>query len=358
MQTEIPNMEDDEPDNRRRNEAPVAPEPMLLQDLEQYLEAHGLQERVVGAQSESNMASARKRVREEEEYQESIHRAIFAQEPQSVDQQRLAFLARVKDDTIDVHSATDVLREVPLKPLAEACETVYTLASFRKTFQGGESERLALTLDSFQHSAVHEFVEIVLGRMNAEDVSADCVVECCQIARYMLCPTVLESMVEILVRSVDNANCMSLCQLADQLDLPRLFERSMSQMMQSVTDIQDLEVWTDLTPELRDRILAIENALRSSVRSSGGRLYFSSLNEYLSIFAENVQYYRERLAEAKERQAQVPPTGHAYKDAQAKILKQERRVQTLEFVLKEQKELFASKGEVRHMHVAHIERRP
>jgi hypothetical protein len=199
---------------------------------------------------------------------------------------------------------------------------------------------------------------MVLGDMNSEEVSADCVVDCCEIARFMQCPTVLDQMVEILTRSIDNANCMSLCQLADRLDLPRLFEQSMAKAMDSLGDLQYLEVWNDFNPELKSRIVTMESLMKSSILNNGSRLFFASLDEYLAIFAENVQYYRERLEEAKERQTKAASKGNDWKDAQKKICMQEKRVLTLETVLKEQKEVFAVKGDVCHICASYSNRAP
>lgn len=338
-----------------REERPV-PETMRIQDMQHYLEIHGLQDRVHGSLSERNMTEARQRLQEASTYQEAVHRTFFDEEEQG-NPDRRGFLDSIQqNETIDIPTSTHVIRHVPLKPLAEACDTLLTFALFRQTYQRGEGTRLTFALDSFQHESVVEFVGILLGNMSSEDVSGDCVVDCCEIARYMQCPTVLDQMVGILIRSIDNANCMSLCQLADRLDLPGLFEKSVAQMMGSLGDLQFLDVWTDLNPELQSRIVIIESLMRSSILNTGSRLYFASLTEYLAIFAENVQYYRERLDEARERQSEVQSKGNAWKDAQKKIANQEKRMRTLEIVLKQQKEIFAVKGDACGIRACHPNR--
>jgi hypothetical protein len=94
-----------------------------------------------------------------------------------------------------------------------------------------------------------------------------------------------------------------------------------------------------LTPELRDRIVAIKGAFETSINTQS-RLFFSSLDEYIAIFAERVQYYKERLADAKEQQQRVLPGTRMWLDVDCKIRKQEQRVRTLEIALSEQKKLF------------------
>jgi len=335
------NDEEPQPDDRHR----------LIESYEHFLERHGIADVLYGSQSERNLEERRSKFQEESDYQEDIHRTIFgADQPQEENSERAQFLATIKDEVIDIETSKEVIRDVPLKSMAELCDTLFTLATFKQAHQSEKGKRLSFSLKSFQHEAVVEFVAIMLGDKGPEEVSADHVVECCEIARYMQCERVLEAMVDILMSSIDNANCMALCQLADQLDLPRLFEKSMAQMMQSLGSLQQHELWNDFNPELKSRIVDMEAVMRSSIHNVKNRLYFSSMEEYLSIFAENVEYYRERLAEAKERQAEELPVGHAWTDAQSKIDKQVTRMRTLELVLKEQKELFGrGRQQKRHL---------
>jgi hypothetical protein len=339
-----------------------------IESWDHYLQRHGIEHGDssdnYGFQSKRNLEERRRKLQEESDYQEHVHKAIFgSSQEEENSQERAQFLARLKDESIDIETSREIIKDVPLKSMAESCETLFTLASFQQTYQDDASkqqqqQRLSFSLKSFPHDAVVDFIAIMLGDKLPEEVSSDHVVPCCQIARYMQCERVVEAMVNILLGAIDNANCMSLCQLADQLDLPRLFEKSMAQMMQSVGNLQQHELWDDFNPELKRRIVDMDSVMRASIHSRLNKVYFASMEEYLSIFAENVQYYRERLAEAKERQAEEPPSGHAWADAQAKILKQEARMRTLESVLKDQKEVFGSGRQQWHHSHSHCDRRP
>lgn len=330
---------------------------LAIESLDHFMERHGIVDaEQYGSQSERNLAEERLAVQQELDYQQGIHQSIFGNEAPAeqadddITSKRAQFLGSIRKETIMIKTCKEQIRNVPLQKMAESCETVFALASFQQSHQEEEehAKQLTFSLKSFQHEAVVEFLAIVLEDKKPEEVSADHAVECCEIARYMQCERVLEALVEILMESIDTSNCMSLCLLADRLDLSQLFERSMAQMIQSVGNLQQHELWQDFHPELRKRIMDMEKVMKSSIHSNKNKLYFGSMEEYLSIFCENVQYYRERLAEAKERQAQEPASsaGHArsWEYAQAKIEHQEARLRTLELVLKEQKELFGNHG--------------
>lgn len=317
-----------------------------IESLDHYIERNGIEYVPCGSQSERNLQDERQKLQEESDYQQDIHKSIFGPQDESERDERCSeraqFLAGIRDETIDIETSQQVIRDVPLKSMAESCETLFTLVAFRQSHQSEQEKRLSFSLKSFPHAAVVEFVAIMMGDKRPEEVSADSVVGCCEIASYMQCQHVLESMMNILLQNVNNENAMSLCMLADQLDLPRLFERSLAQMMQSVASLQEQEMWDDFNSELKDRIISLESVMKSSVHCGLHKTAFGSMDEYLSIFAENVQYYRERLAEAKERQLEEPPSGHAWRDAQTKIERQQQRLNTLELVLKDQKELFGN----------------
>ena len=78
---------------------------------------------------------------------------------------------------------------------------------------------------------------------------------------------------------------------------------------------------------------------------------------FLAIFSDNIREQRERLAEAKRRQEKIisdrtrnprgrhrDPYGGSVKDAEIKIERQERRLQTLETFYQEQKLIFSGGG--------------
>lgn len=323
---------------------------MLLQDLNHYVETHGLDaDSSENGLSESNFADAQKRVSDANQYQASVHASIFKHDVAKTDRdcEKLIFLDTLGSETIDVQTDSNVIRGVPLRPLAESCDTIFTLASTRELFRGGSEDhnrQLHFSLESFGSRSVNEFLSLALERREIEDVSCDRVVDCCQIAHYMQCKTVLAAMVDILERSVDSENCLSLCELADRLEFPVLFERSLSYMMESVGNLEDDEhLWGGLSADLKKRIVAIKSAIQSSVHSQRSHLYFGTFKEYLAIFAENVEYHRIRLEDAKIGLKRAG-SGKAYNYAAEKIAKQEQRVRTLEAVMEEQKKIFAGES--------------
>jgi hypothetical protein len=162
--------------------------------------------------------------------------------------------------------------------------------------------------------------------------------------------------VDILIDSVDTANCASLVSLADQLQLFRLFEAALNHMVKTLGNLQDHELWNDLNPELQQCIQTIQRLLlshntRGGIGSSNHNhvhlksVYFSTFTEYLAIFAEQVEYYKERLEEAKREQARHKINGgggKAWEYAQTKIKQHEIRVCTLETAMVEQRKLFGT----------------
>jgi hypothetical protein len=326
------------------------PERLQIQDFDEYLRNNGLGN---GAEqesqpSESNRDAEASVFEEQSRYQASIHEAIFSEgeAEESLEQEkRQKLIDSWSHVLIEVATASCIIPEIPLKPLAESCDTVFALGSTWNHFASSDSsdEKMQLSLEQFHTQSVREFLGLVMGNRRMEEIPADAVVDCCQIAHYLQNSTILEETVAILTHSIDTENCMSICQLADQLNLPTLFESALSYMMKSLGDMETNDAWEDLSGELKERIGIIQKAIQSSIHSQRSRLYFSSLDEYLAIFAETVQYNRERLAEAKESHSQSTSTGHAWMDTQTKIERQERRVRTLEAVMKEQKKLFSKR---------------
>ena len=208
------------------------------------------------------------------------------------------------------------------------------------------------------------------------------VLDCCRIGHYLMAQHIVDTIIhDVLIPSIDTNNCFTLYTLADELNLTSstLLQRTLSHMIQTIGEYtsateEDADTAEDhhhpcdewdhdvYRQELNERLRTMKRALESSVHGhSGGNgsgrphLYFSSMNEYLSIFAERVQYYRERLYEAKECQRQQQEQhlsssssfmirgrviSSSYMDAEKKIQKQEQRVRTLEIAYAEQKALF------------------
>jgi hypothetical protein len=353
-------------------QAAVVHEYPQIQDLDDWLRTNGLPAQSNSSSTTLDRVEERERFLEFERYQTAMHESIFAQEMQQEvlqQQEREKQLRKWQDCKINLLAAHGkVVMNVPLQPMAAACETIFTMASCRRHFQlqqstgggtdtttgcndsssdykeDGKEKNLLFSLDDFTESSIHDFVSVVLDEANVENLTPDAIVDCCQIAHYVQNTSVFDATVEILLASIDTSNCLSLCYLADKLNIPLLFERSVGHLMHSVGSLENGSCWQDFTVELRNRILAIKQAIQSSIHDQRRTLYFSSLDEYIAIFTERCQYYRERLAEAKEQQQQCTDTS-SLKYTQYvhdKIDRQERRVTTLEIALAEQKKLFAS----------------
>lgn len=135
------------------------------------------------------------------------------------------------------------------------------------------------------------------------------------------------------------------------------------------------EIWASLPHELRARVLTMRNVMRSSVIGRGSRasgLFFSDASEFLAIFREAIADQKERLAEATERREEVvcerveewrtmrrrrgqrcaatAAAEHKFvygtdvMYALDKIVKQSRRLETLESFYEEQRLIFREGG--------------
>ena len=322
-------------------------EHLLLNDFQHYLENRGLRNEPVGQESALNVSETKQRLEDEAAHQERVHRVAFEHFGKHDEQHssaKLAFLESFDKSKILLNSATGPV-EAEVFRLSTYCDAVYALASTCDMYKGNSSPVLELSLEQYSQESVQAFVDMACFCKPPQDVSSDSIVECCQIAHYLQCSRVLEPVVDILVDAVDTDNCKSLLELADRLNLPLLFERSLSHMMQSLEETQ--EVWEDLTPELRGRVELMKQAMQSAILAqSSCRLYFSSLDEYLAMFAETLQYNRERLMDAKERQEETREThlvrSRAWEYNQSKVDRQEQRFRRLEHIMKQQKKIFAS----------------
>jgi len=373
---------------------------LRIQDLDTWLRTHGIEAADDARRRPPDLNRQEEEVKFQElsGYQEAVHKAIFLaseKEEEKAEEEKRKIMQSWKMIRIHLFCADrQALRDVPLQPLAESCDAVFALATQWERFSSSSSLSLSsssspvsqvdnddddntkqeensncmhLSLESFPIASVKAFLHLVLldsksnntnndENENKESVESDSkqqqqeasrdyltedtVVDCCQIAHYLQNDTILNQSVEILLQSVDKGNCASLCQLADQLSLPTLFEKSLSKMMDTLQDLESTDAWKELTPELQERVMNIQSAIQSSVHSVDSRLYFSSLDEYIAIFAERVQYYKERLAEANEDQQREIPGTKNWKYAQAKIERQEKRVRTLELAFQQQKKVF------------------
>lgn len=324
----------------------LIPEERRIADINEWIRVNGLRQE---STTTVDQEEERTRFREFAAYEAALHEKFFHDcdhEAKHKEQERTRRIQAWENTTIAIFASDETIRGVRLQPLAASCDTVFALASTWEWFSSSSvvsttSDDMFVSLERFPSVSIRDFLALVNRNTVIRHVPPESVVDCCQIAHYLQNEKILQETVTILLESVDTANCMSICQLADQLHLPQLFERSLSHMMQSLQDIEDKDAWDYLSPELRERIQLIKVALQSSVHSCQSRLYFASLDEYLFIFAERVQYYRERLAEAKEQLAHIEYGTRAWMDTSDKIQRQEYRVRTLEAVLADQKRIFA-----------------
>lgn len=331
----------------------------MLHDLEWYIERNGIRSQYDASNSVVNLGATQDRLNQEREYQQRVHQKVFGKTDQTENDNRQAFLASIdpneylalkvrNQNTND--SPNEPLR-VKLRRMASVCDTIYTQASSRPHFNnnndnnGASDGPLELSLEQYNKQSVVEFIEMVLEKRDPDQVSSDCVVECCMISNYLQCESVLRPMAKILLDSIDSDNCMSLLSLADRLDLRDLFQGCINYMLNSLVTVSDQD---DLTPELRQRIATMQEALlrlkkSNTMISDGTQLFFTSMDEYFAMFAETIRYYRERLEDAQQRQEENHRDygSYNYCFAQTRIDQQAAKVRALGSMMAEQKLLFS-----------------
>jgi hypothetical protein len=183
----------------------------------------------------------------------------------------------------------------------------------------------------------------------------DLVIELLELARFVGCSKATEQLSDFVASNIDADNVASICQLADRLNLPSLFEESLSFIMKKLEDVRTHPFYSEMTNDLQRRLSAMQSMVKSSIIGSGQRsnLFFSSSDEFLSIFSDSLRDQRERLWEAKRRNDEVyhqrkwrgPGSLDSVNYAQGKIEKQEERLKTLEVFLAEQKKIFKGGGQ-------------
>lgn len=408
------------PPPRNNHNGPPHPPPqyplLQIQDIDDWLRFNGL--RAAGDDdvhapeynsfmSHLNQSEVQAKQIAHDQYQQQIHASIFQDDLQEEEQQQVArqrMLELWADEEMDIVTSQQTFC-VSLRQLAAECDTIFTLASSRRymhnlttnkpntkpTREDSKEEetimkqqqphvmsKVTLSLEEYPTSAVHEFLTLALSQKTLPEINDQHVVDCCQIGHYLQCARILEGTSQILLRHVDSDNCLSLCQMADQLGLPDLFERALFHMLKSLDNLEAQEAYEDFSVELKDRIADIRTVFTrhqfmgdsdgdlimdghtdkprqeehgNSAKTAAAAaqkmnrlkkkrpLYFTSLDEYIAIFAETVQYHRERLQEAKEQNTRQQYSSYA----QSKIEKQELRVLTLEAMLQEQKRLFGGR---------------
>ena len=387
----------------------------LLRSLEDYIRARGIapvdDDDDDGQRADAFYADpnhAERRQVEGNRYQETVHQKAFGEHDQKERDAKVSkrqFLDTLKGQTISVLSTKEEEGEddeqrsapcatsVPLHMLAAACDTVYTMVrSDRMLWSRQNSAALSdledandssnnnwhqstLDLTSFRSGPVSSFLSVIMDPckdaekhendagvyddISLANVPPQHIVDVCLISHYLQCTSVMEKTIEILKESVDSDNCLSICQLADQLGSPSLFEAAVAHLIEKLDDMQNHDEWEDFDITLRNRVVTMRNAVHSSIIGRGQKtaVFFSSSDEFLAIFSDNIREQRERLAEAKRRQEEIisdrtrnprgrhrDPYGGSVKDAEIKIERQERRLQTLETFYQEQKLIFSGGG--------------
>jgi len=250
-----------------------------------------------------------------------------------------------EDDDMKNNSTTTAIITTNLGKLAARSDTVFAIASNKYTFQqrssedeiithknattnpsGNSSSYISLSLLDYSKESVQSFLEALLKddqQQHQHIIPPEHVIDCCRLAHYLQCPPLLESIVdEYLLTSIDHENCRFLCKLADELSLPRLWEAAINHMLSSLdrfnsnnnnctktsqdskndnddtntSQTANSNLWDDFSPALKAEIQALRGILRSSHRQT---VYFSTYHEYLGLLAEQHQYYRERLEDAR-----------------------------------------------------------
>ena len=176
----------------------------------------------------------------------------------------------------------------------------------------------------------------ILQMIDNRTISPNSIIEVLKLSHFLQCNLMLDTLVSIVESSIDLENCLSICSLADALNLTTLFESSVNFVIQRLdafqgsdgsnddsktdalegeTDPTTLvhedtaeELWKSLPYDLRSRLLTMRNLLRSSIIGRGSKIsgvFFSSGNEFLAIFRETISVQKERMAEARERLEEV-----------------------------------------------------
>lgn len=174
--------------------------------------------------------------------------------------------------------------------------------------------------------------------IETQTITSNSIIEILKLSHFLQCNIILDTLVSIVKSSIDLENCLSICSLADALDLTSLFESSVNFVIRRLDAFQgnggddtddnkdedewetkgetpsidendsSEELWKSLPHDLRSRVLTMRNILRSSIIGRGSKMsgvFFSSGNEFLAIFRETISVQKERLAEARERLEEV-----------------------------------------------------
>ena len=291
----------------------------------------------------------RKRIEESQMYQQRLFDSIFAEkdEEKSQDTNQDGRRKQAKMMKLDVICADGIITDASIEVLAERCQTVRDIACCQG-FLESTSRSLSLSLTEYPVSSVNTYLQLLNRTVALKEVGVDhvAIIDCCYIAHYLQDGHLVREIADFLEENISLENSLVVCELADSLNLPNLFELSLRYMLESMGPTERSICWGDLTPELRRRIRDIEKAIRSSIHGQRKKLYFASLAEHLAIFGEHIETSRERLAAAKQRQQEIRHElagSSLWRDLQQKIERQERRLRVLEIALGEHKKMFSAR---------------
>jgi len=362
------------------NQPPIAEGPLRLQDVEHYLQANGILQAQQPNYERLDQVELAANVNAQDQYQTDVIQKFMQEDEDSnivkkdFQKKKKNVLNKCRDVSISIQTAQDVLHHVSLHDLVDQCDTFYTLAS-SDHWSSLMEEDYIFSLEQFDTSPVKQFLSIIdssssASRTTVQELTNQNIIECCYIAHFLQSSDVLTSIVDIIQSSIDSENCTSICVLADELQIPSLLQSSMKFVMGSLEQIQaNGDVWNNIPSALKNHILTLRNAAQSSIVGRGQirQVLFSSADEFLAIFHDTLTLNKERLREAKQRQAEiieerkmgvdtrrlavvsVEPRdiyGGSVRDAAVKIEKQEQRLQALVSFYNEQKAIFAKDAEI------------
>ncbi|OEU23121.1 hypothetical protein FRACYDRAFT_233288 [Fragilariopsis cylindrus CCMP1102] len=392
---------------------PVIPqeEPQLLQliDEEEWFNIYGLRAGVGNNNNDNNtdddepghrgprQREIRNRVKSEQAYQNYIHTKIFNEEDRGGNKQnnygsrnnncctnskqrrRQQQLDEWEHDSIDIvtmssstTTTTTTTKSVPvvfrtnLKQLASHSDTVFTMASNKHLYNNtntnntinsnndrnksssSSNDRLSLSLCDYTTESVNIFLRVLfLSSSLFEDknnvvadmnIPPDYVIDCCRLAHYLQCGQLLDRIVdEYLLTSIDNDNCRFLCKLSDQLSLPNLWEASVNHMLSSLDTLlaEQHQYYKERLQDAKDSYTVRLNEEKKLIQELDS-LQEERKSNWFGGGYSNIRL--DRKIACLEDRLKGLVKGKEY--VKPKIDRQIRKVDTLKTLLEEQKKIF------------------
>eukprot|EP00561_Arcocellulus_cornucervis_P009824 CAMPEP_0185810178 /NCGR_PEP_ID=MMETSP1322-20130828/6638_1 /TAXON_ID=265543 /ORGANISM="Minutocellus polymorphus, Strain RCC2270" /LENGTH=303 /DNA_ID=CAMNT_0028506483 /DNA_START=62 /DNA_END=969 /DNA_ORIENTATION=+ len=275
----------------------------LLRSLEDYIRTHGIApvddddgQRADAFYVDPN--HAQRRQLDSALYQKLVHGEAFAEHDAKERDAKVSkrqFLDTLKGQTISVLSTkeevegddekrgTPCATSVPLHILASLCDTVYTMVRSDRMLWSRQNSDMedgniaekndeaksntnwhqsTLDLTNFRSGPVRSFLSVITDASKSENddislanVPPEHIVDVCLISHYLQCISVMETSIDVLKESVDSDNCLSICQLADQLGSPSLFEAAVTHLIEKLDDMQKHDEWEEFDVTLRNRVV-------------------------------------------------------------------------------------------------------